>query len=347
MDRGFKKVIIQLSAVLDKDIGSILESAGMALISSMGGACGPLYGTLFMRAGMAASGKYELNTTDMAAVLRAGLSGLIERGKTKVGDKTMVDALAPGVEAFDEAVHVIDPHESIPNDWMVLMGADTHESLRNPQACVFIAVTPEDEFIIFDEILQPCLIPELADMINKKLDSWNLQGEYRFMVMDISQKSAVAGVRHDEILKRSGLKKIRIADKTKGSPQEGRSLIKDLLKWEQGDAGEWIVKPRFFVTENCVNVRREMKRYMYDEWAGKTKDKRDPKEEVRKRDDHLMDAIRYVIQENIKYRTKGFRVNQPDAKSKHLIRGVSFKSKDEVDEKEWQTLVGIRKIKMK
>jgi len=104
MDRGFKKVISQLPAIEDKDIGSILKGAGMAFISSAGGASGPLYGTLFMRAGMVASGKYELSTTDLAAVLRAGLSGIIERGKAQVGDKTIVDALAPAVEAFDRAV---------------------------------------------------------------------------------------------------------------------------------------------------------------------------------------------------------------------------------------------------
>ena len=103
MDRGFKKIISQLPAVEDKDIGSILQSAGMALISSVGGASGPLYGTLFMQAGMVVSGKQELNTADMAAVLKAGLSGLIERGKAQVGDKTMVDALVPAVEAFSRA----------------------------------------------------------------------------------------------------------------------------------------------------------------------------------------------------------------------------------------------------
>jgi len=103
MERGFKKVNSQLSAVVDKDVGSILKSTGMALISSVGGASGPLYGTLFLRAGTAASGKHELNTTEMAVVLKAGLLGLIERGKAQVGDKTMVDALTPAVEAFEQA----------------------------------------------------------------------------------------------------------------------------------------------------------------------------------------------------------------------------------------------------
>jgi len=121
MERGFKKVVSQLPAVEDKDIGSILKSAGMALISSVGGASGPLYGTLFMRAGMVALGKQELNTADMAAVLRAGLSGIIERGKAQIGDKTMVDALAPGVEAFD---------------WAVKDGADMAEALRQTVVAV-------------------------------------------------------------------------------------------------------------------------------------------------------------------------------------------------------------------
>ncbi len=103
MERGFKKVVSQLSAVVDKDIGSILKSTGTVLISSVGGACGPLYGTLFLRAGIAASGKHELNTTELAEVLKAGLLGVIERGKAQVGDKTMVDALTPAVEALEQA----------------------------------------------------------------------------------------------------------------------------------------------------------------------------------------------------------------------------------------------------
>jgi len=232
---------------------------------------------------------------------------------------------------FEESVHVIPEMEHVPSDWMVVLGADTHESLRNPQAVVFIAINPEREFVIFDEILQPCLIPDLAEMINEKLEQWKITDEYRFMVMDISQKSAVAGVRHDEVLRRSGIKKIRIADKTKGTPQEGRSLIKDLLKWEKDDKGGWIKKPAFYITENCRNTVWEAKRYMYDEWAGRTKDKRDPKEDVRKKDDHLMDATRYVIQENIQYRPKGFTWVMPRSTDKHLIRGVSFKPQDEAN----------------
>jgi len=104
MDRGFKKVLAQLPDIADKDIGSILKATGMALISSVGGASGPLYGTFFLQAGMSAIGKYELDTAGLTALFNAGLKGLIERGKAQAGDKTMVDALAPGAEALHLAV---------------------------------------------------------------------------------------------------------------------------------------------------------------------------------------------------------------------------------------------------
>lgn len=100
MDRGFKKVISQLPGVKESDIGNILKTTGMALISSVGGAGGPLYGTLFMRAGMAVGGKHELTNEDLSALLEAAVAGVVQRGKAKLGDKTMVDALSPASETF-------------------------------------------------------------------------------------------------------------------------------------------------------------------------------------------------------------------------------------------------------
>jgi dihydroxyacetone kinase-like protein len=104
MDRGFKKVISQLASVADKDIGSILKTVSMTLISSIGGASGPLYGTLFLRAGTAVDGKQDLTDEDMVKLLQAGLDGVIQRGKAQLGDKTMVDALSPAVAAFQQTV---------------------------------------------------------------------------------------------------------------------------------------------------------------------------------------------------------------------------------------------------
>ena len=104
MERGFKKVMSQLPGVADKDIGSILKTVSMTLISSVGGASGPLYGTLFLRSGTAVAGKQELTDEDMVGLLQAGLDGVRERGKAQPGDKTMLDVLSPAVRAFQQAV---------------------------------------------------------------------------------------------------------------------------------------------------------------------------------------------------------------------------------------------------
>jgi dihydroxyacetone kinase-like protein len=104
MDRGFKSILKKVPSVEDKDAGTILKTAGMALVSSVGGAGGPLYGTAFMQAGMAVAGKYELEAGDVLAALDSALKGVIMRGKANLGDKTMVDAITPAVEAMREAL---------------------------------------------------------------------------------------------------------------------------------------------------------------------------------------------------------------------------------------------------
>ena len=104
MNRGFQKVKDKLVSVADGDIESILKTVSMTLISAVGGASGPLYGTLFLRASMAVKGKQELSEEDMADLLQSGLDGVVQRGKANLGDKTMVDALAPAVAAFKQAI---------------------------------------------------------------------------------------------------------------------------------------------------------------------------------------------------------------------------------------------------
>ena len=105
MDRGFKKALEKLPEVEDKDIGAILKMVGMTLVSTVGGAAGPLYGTLYMRAGMTADGKMELSPQEVTAMFEAGLQGVIQRGKAELGDKTMVDAMTPAVEAMKAALN--------------------------------------------------------------------------------------------------------------------------------------------------------------------------------------------------------------------------------------------------
>jgi dihydroxyacetone kinase-like protein len=103
MDRGFQAVIAKLPTVATMDIGSILKTVGTTLVSTVGGASGPLYGTAFLRAGMATSGKDELYEADVVHMLAAFLEGITVRGKAQPGEKTMVDALTPAIAALNEA----------------------------------------------------------------------------------------------------------------------------------------------------------------------------------------------------------------------------------------------------
>ncbi len=104
MDRGFTKVAEKLPTVADKDIGNILKTVGMTLISSVGGASGPLYGTFFQRGGMAADAKEELTDEDLLTTLQAAVDGVLARGRAQPGDKTMIDALLPAMAALRAAV---------------------------------------------------------------------------------------------------------------------------------------------------------------------------------------------------------------------------------------------------
>lgn len=105
MDRGMTAVL----AALDSDdtltsAAALFKKVGMTLVSSVGGASGPLYGTFFLRLGMACGDLDSLGPEDLAKALRAGLDGVVARGKAEAGDKTMYDALAPAIDALDDAL---------------------------------------------------------------------------------------------------------------------------------------------------------------------------------------------------------------------------------------------------
>jgi phosphoenolpyruvate---glycerone phosphotransferase subunit DhaL len=104
MDRGFRKVIEKMPEFSDKDIGTIFKSVGMTLLSTVGGAGGPLYGTFFLQLGMKSAGKMELNLEDWTAALEAGLQGVVMRGKAELNDKTMVDALTPALNSIKKSL---------------------------------------------------------------------------------------------------------------------------------------------------------------------------------------------------------------------------------------------------
>jgi dihydroxyacetone kinase-like protein len=105
MARGMSAVMQKLDGTRPTDLDELLKTVAMTLLSAVGGASGPLYGTFFLRFGKAAGSANELDLAGLATALRAGLAGIIERGKAQLGDKTMVDALTPALDEMDAVIN--------------------------------------------------------------------------------------------------------------------------------------------------------------------------------------------------------------------------------------------------
>ncbi|WAH99500.1 dihydroxyacetone kinase subunit DhaL [Arthrobacter sp. MMS18-M83] len=104
MDRGFQAVMEKLAQTPPETPGAALKLAAMALMSKVGGAAGPLYGTAYLRAATALGESSEIDAAALAGALTAARDGIVARGKAELGDKTMVDAWSPAVEAADEVL---------------------------------------------------------------------------------------------------------------------------------------------------------------------------------------------------------------------------------------------------
>ena len=104
MDRGMKAAVAALDETPPATAGALFTKVGMTLVSTVGGASGPLFGTFFLRMGTSFGDSDTASPLDFAAALRAGLGGVVARGKAEPGDKTMYDALAPAVDALDSAL---------------------------------------------------------------------------------------------------------------------------------------------------------------------------------------------------------------------------------------------------
>lgn len=102
--RGFQAVEKKLPSLTGGDIGALLKGVGMQLVSTVGGASGPLYGTAFMKAGMACKGLTELDGPQFVKALEAAVDGIKMRGKATEGEKTMLDALCPALKVMQEEV---------------------------------------------------------------------------------------------------------------------------------------------------------------------------------------------------------------------------------------------------
>lgn len=102
MCRGFDAVVEKIRAAESQSTAALLKDVAMTLIKKVGGASGPLYGTFFLKAGMAVGDREELDADALYELFEAGVNGLVQRGKAQRGDKTMLDAWFPALEAMDE-----------------------------------------------------------------------------------------------------------------------------------------------------------------------------------------------------------------------------------------------------
>ncbi|MDR1549029.1 MAG: dihydroxyacetone kinase subunit L [Hungatella sp.] len=101
--RGFEAVEKKLPELEWKDIGTILKTVGMTLVSTVGGASGPLYGSAYMKAGMALAGKNEMDQKDFLEMMKAAADAVMQRGKAVAEEATMLDAMLPALKAMEEA----------------------------------------------------------------------------------------------------------------------------------------------------------------------------------------------------------------------------------------------------
>ncbi len=103
MDRGFSAIVQKLDGWGAAPIDGLMKSAAMTLMSTVGGVSGPLYGTFFMRFAASAGATHELGDLGLLQALRAGVEGIVQRGRAQEGDKTMIDAWAPALRALEAA----------------------------------------------------------------------------------------------------------------------------------------------------------------------------------------------------------------------------------------------------
>jgi len=109
MARGFEIVVADWDTFDRADIGTFLKKVAVVITSRIGGTSGPIWGTAFLRAGVAATGKTELTGEDVVAMLRASIDGIKQRGNSDIGDKTLLDALQPAVDELEAAIKEGEP----------------------------------------------------------------------------------------------------------------------------------------------------------------------------------------------------------------------------------------------
>ena len=193
--------------------------------------------------------------------------------------------------------HLMNPVTSIPDDWLIVLGIDPSGG-RVPHGIVFCGLTKENTWIVFDEIFQTGTIDEVVKEIRKKLGK---RYPPSLCIIDTlaNTKQSLSGQNVKEVLG-AAPHGLYLIDAHK-DVDAGRLKITELLSPGTMPDGRPLL-PQLFVTRNCHHTIREFRNYIWDNWSAKKQDKLDLKERPLKKDDHLMDALRYAVMANIVYR---------------------------------------------
>lgn len=197
-------------------------------------------------------------------------------------------------KSWEPDKHIIPPIDKPDKDWLLALGMDLHD--RNPHGVAFMGLNKDNVWTVYDEIYEQMIISDLAAKIKSKMGS---RWPPNLAIADTSLNTpqSISGVSEaQELALKYG---IYITEAHK-DVQSGILKVMALLNPGEGK------KPSFYVTENCRNVIREFKHYTWDERV-RSKDKYDLTEKPRKKDDHLLDAIRYVVMAQIVYRAPGWK----------------------------------------
>ena len=103
MAKGFSAMAEKCENMQEQSVGAVLKTAGMTVVSAVGGSAGPLYGTAFMKAGMVMGEKTNMDIADFLLCMKSAVEGVMMRGKAVRGEKTMLDAMIPALEAMEQA----------------------------------------------------------------------------------------------------------------------------------------------------------------------------------------------------------------------------------------------------
>jgi len=231
---------------------------------------------------------------------------------------------------FDRVVHTIDmskvwKHGRIPDDWMIILGIDPHD--RTPHGVLFCGVDPDNNVYVFDEISEHCLISELAQHIKQKLDG--RKAAYSMIDSSANTESSIAGRSMLQEFARPG-NDIHVLPTKKGrdSVLEGIQKVRDYLHFEKDERGMPKTQPQLKIFNNCTGLIREFRLYVWEDWKGTNRQRKDPKESPLKKDDHYLDALRYVLMTQPVYRHPDLTKKMFDSTSKNLPKRVIVKRSD-------------------